>query len=122
MLGEDLSLLKVPDLLQLEQQLDLGVSRVKARKASIQVPSEEDTGNFSEFNSLNQVSETNCMKLLLPVFNDYMKHAMAKFQLRGYRVKFTLQCRYAWKNSRCSAAYSVLCGGSSSILQGSPRS
>ncbi|XP_024371895.1 agamous-like MADS-box protein AGL11 [Physcomitrium patens] len=32
MLGEDLSLLKVPDLLQLEQQLDLGASRVRARK------------------------------------------------------------------------------------------
>jgi len=40
MLGEDLSLLKMPDLLQLEQQLDLGASRVRARKASIQVPSE----------------------------------------------------------------------------------
>lgn len=39
LLGEDLSLLKVPDLLQLEQQLDLGASRVRARKASIQVPS-----------------------------------------------------------------------------------
>lgn len=37
MLGEDLSLLKVPDLLQLEQQLDLGASRVRARKASIWV-------------------------------------------------------------------------------------
>nr|AAG09136.2 MADS-domain protein PPM1 [Physcomitrium patens] len=32
MLGEDLSALKVPDLLQLEQQLDLGASRVRARK------------------------------------------------------------------------------------------
>jgi hypothetical protein len=35
MLGEDLSLLKVPELVQLEQ-IDLGVSRVRARKASIQ--------------------------------------------------------------------------------------
>ncbi|CAM6105422.1 unnamed protein product [Calypogeia fissa] len=32
MLGEDLTVLSVPDLLQLEQQLDLGVSRVRARK------------------------------------------------------------------------------------------
>jgi hypothetical protein len=36
MLGEDLSLLKVHELVQLEQQIDLGVSRVRARKASIQ--------------------------------------------------------------------------------------
>ena len=34
MLGEDLSLLKVKDLLQLEQELDLGATRVRARKAS----------------------------------------------------------------------------------------
>lgn len=34
MLGEDLAELKVSDLLQLEQQLDLGASRVRARKAS----------------------------------------------------------------------------------------
>ncbi|XP_024394528.1 agamous-like MADS-box protein AGL11 isoform X1 [Physcomitrium patens] len=32
MLGEDLQVLTVPDLLQLEQQLDMGVSRVRARK------------------------------------------------------------------------------------------
>ncbi|KAG0581458.1 hypothetical protein KC19_4G253500 [Ceratodon purpureus] len=32
MLGEDLSLLKVNDLVQLEQQLDLGASRIRARK------------------------------------------------------------------------------------------
>lgn len=32
MLGEDLSLLKVHELVQLEQQIDLGVSRVRARK------------------------------------------------------------------------------------------
>ena len=35
MLGEDLAELKVSDLLQLEQQLDMGASRVRARKASI---------------------------------------------------------------------------------------
>jgi hypothetical protein len=34
MLGENLSVLTVPDLLLLEQQLDMGVSRVRARKAS----------------------------------------------------------------------------------------
>jgi len=34
MLGEDLQVLTVPDLLQLEQQLDLGSQRVRARKAS----------------------------------------------------------------------------------------
>ena len=34
MLGEDLQVLTVPDLLQLEQQLDMGASRVRARKAS----------------------------------------------------------------------------------------
>lgn len=32
MLGEDLQVLTVPDLLQLEQQLDMGASRVRARK------------------------------------------------------------------------------------------
>lgn len=32
LLGEDLSALKMPDLLKLEQQLDLGASRVRARK------------------------------------------------------------------------------------------
>jgi hypothetical protein len=32
MLGEDLSQLTVPDLLQLEQQLDMGSSRVQERK------------------------------------------------------------------------------------------
>ena len=35
MLGEDLAELKVTDLLQLEQQLDLGATRVRAIKASI---------------------------------------------------------------------------------------
>jgi hypothetical protein len=34
MLGENLSVLTVPDLLLLEQQLDMGVSRIRARKAS----------------------------------------------------------------------------------------
>lgn len=34
MLGEDLSMLKVNDLVQLEQELALGASRVRARKAS----------------------------------------------------------------------------------------
>jgi MADS-box transcription factor len=32
MLGENLSVLTVPDLLLLEQQLDMGVSRIRARK------------------------------------------------------------------------------------------
>jgi len=34
MLGENLSVLTVPDLLLLEQQLDMGVSRIRAKKAS----------------------------------------------------------------------------------------
>jgi MADS-box transcription factor len=32
MLGENLSVLTVPDLLLLEQQLDMGVSRIRAKK------------------------------------------------------------------------------------------
>ncbi|OAE31261.1 hypothetical protein AXG93_1962s1180 [Marchantia polymorpha subsp. ruderalis] len=35
MLGEDLTVLSVPDLLQLEQQLDVGVSRVRQRKSQL---------------------------------------------------------------------------------------
>jgi MADS-box transcription factor len=35
MLGEDLSVLTIPDLLQLEQQLDIGSSRVQARKVNV---------------------------------------------------------------------------------------
>lgn len=34
MLGEDLHVLSIPDLLNLEQQLDTGASRVRAKKAS----------------------------------------------------------------------------------------
>jgi hypothetical protein len=37
MLGEDLSMLTVPELLQLEQQLAMGSSRVQARKVTVRV-------------------------------------------------------------------------------------
>jgi hypothetical protein len=37
MLGEDLSMLTVPELLQLEQQLSMGSSRVQARKVTVRV-------------------------------------------------------------------------------------
>ncbi|CAK9217002.1 unnamed protein product [Sphagnum jensenii] len=42
MLGEDLSALTVPDLLQLEQQLDIGSSRVQARKNQLLLEEIED--------------------------------------------------------------------------------
>ncbi|CAM6020910.1 unnamed protein product, partial [Sphagnum balticum] len=42
MLGEDLSQLTVPDLLQLEQQLDMGSSRVQARKNQLLLKEIED--------------------------------------------------------------------------------
>lgn len=34
MIGEDLQVLSIPDLLNLEQQLDTGFSRVRSRKVS----------------------------------------------------------------------------------------